>query len=91
MHKQSILIKKGDKLRTNRSSLDTEFSFGNNRVNFTTYDYEGVGGQSGQLSARELHLLKLLIERNNNLLEQSNSSVLSKLSTFMKKLNTTFA
>ena len=66
----SILIKKGDKLRTNRSSLDTEFSFGNNKVNFTTFDYEGIGGQSGQLSARELHLLKLLIERKNEVVSR---------------------
>ena len=43
-----------------------------------------------ELSADVRRLLnsnKLLIEKNKNLLEQSNSSVLSKLSTFMNELN----
>jgi|TARA_B100000795_G_C22799227_1_gene440939 two-component system alkaline phosphatase synthesis response regulator PhoP len=66
----SILIKKADKLRTNRSSLDTEFKFGPNLINFTTFDYNGVKEQKGQLSARETHLLKLLIERKNEVVSR---------------------
>lgn len=66
----SILIKKADKLRTNRSSVDTEFNFGNNSINFTTFDYKGVNDQNGQLSARETHLLKLLIERKNEVVSR---------------------
>jgi|TARA_B110000261_G_scaffold126414_1_gene141199 two-component system alkaline phosphatase synthesis response regulator PhoP len=66
----SILIKKADKLRTNRSSLDTEFKFGTNLINFTTFDYNGVKEQKGQLSARETHLLKLLIERKNEVVSR---------------------
>lgn len=66
----SLLIKKGEKLRKTRSEVDTEFRFGENFINFTTFEFKGVAGQSGQLSARETHLLKLLIERKNEVVSR---------------------
>ena len=65
-----ILIKKGEKLRQNRSEVDKKFNFGPNSINFTTYEFEGVNNQKGQLTAREIQLLKLLIERKNEVVSR---------------------
>ena len=65
-----ILIKKGEKLRQNRSEVDEKFNFGFNSINFTTYEFEGVNRQKGQLTAREIQLLKLLIERKNEVVSR---------------------
>lgn len=65
-----ILIKKGEKLRQNRSEIEEKFNFGSNMINFTTYDYEGINDQKGQLTAREIQLLKLLIERKNEVVSR---------------------
>ena len=65
-----ILIKKGEKLRQNRSEVDEKFNFGLNSINFTTYEFEGVNDQKGQLTAREIQLLKLLIERKNEVVSR---------------------
>lgn len=66
----SLLIKKGEKLRKTRSEVDTDFTFGVNYINFTTFEFKGVKDQTGQLSARETHLLKLLIERKNEVVSR---------------------
>lgn len=66
----SLLIKKGEKLKKTRNDLDAEFTFGENHINFSTFDFVGVNGQSGRLSARETHLLKLLIERKNEVVSR---------------------
>lgn len=65
-----ILIKKGERLRQNRSEVDEKFNFGFNSINFTTYEFEGVNRQKGQLTAREIQLLKLLIERKNEVVSR---------------------
>ncbi|MBL57384.1 MAG: DNA-binding response regulator [Flavobacteriales bacterium] len=65
-----ILIKKGEKLRQNRSEIEEKFNFGSNMINFTTYEYEGINDQKGQLTAREIQLLKLLIERKNEVVSR---------------------
>lgn len=65
-----ILVKKGEKLRQNRSEVDDQFHFGNNSINFTTYEFKGVNDQNGQLTAREIQLLKLLIERKNEVVSR---------------------
>lgn len=65
-----ILIKKGDKLRQSRPEINDEFNFGDNTVNFSTYDFKGVKDQSGQLTAREIQLIKLLIERKNEVVSR---------------------
>ncbi len=65
-----ILIKKGDKLRQNRPEIAEDFSFGNNYVNFSTYEFKGINAQQGQLTAREIQLIKLLIERKNEVVSR---------------------
>ncbi|MBK21606.1 MAG: DNA-binding response regulator [Flavobacteriales bacterium] len=65
-----ILIKKGDKLRQNRPETSEDFSFGNNYVNFSTYEFKGINNQQGQLTAREIQLIKLLVERKNEVVSR---------------------
>lgn len=65
-----ILIKKGEKLRQTRPEINDRFQFGENWINFSTYDFNGINGQSGQLTARETQLLKLLIERKNEVVSR---------------------
>ena len=65
-----ILIKKGDKLRQNRPEVAEDFSFGNNYVNFSTDEFKGINDQQGQLTAREIQLIKLLIERKNEVVSR---------------------
>lgn len=65
-----ILIKKGDKLRQSRPELNEVFKFGKNEVNFTTYQFKGTKDQIGQLTAREIQLIKLLIERKNEVVSR---------------------
>ncbi len=65
-----ILIKKGDKLRQNRSEVNDKFKFGENWVDFSTYEFSGIKDQNGQLTAREIQLLKLLIERKNEVVSR---------------------
>jgi two-component system alkaline phosphatase synthesis response regulator PhoP len=66
----SNLIAKGEKLKQVRHEIDNEFSFGNNYINFSTYEFSGVNNQSGVLTAREIQLLKLLIERKNEVVSR---------------------
>ena len=65
-----ILIKKGDKLRQNRPEIAEDYTFGKNYVNFSTYQFRGVNEQKGQLTAREIQLIKLLIERKNEVVSR---------------------
>tara|TARA_B100001173_G_scaffold89201_1_gene76694 strand:- start:3259 stop:3960 length:702 start_codon:yes stop_codon:yes gene_type:complete len=65
-----ILIKKGDKLRKNRPNMKEDVNFGNNYVNFTTYQFKGINNQEGYLTAREIQLIKLLIERKNEVVSR---------------------
>lgn len=66
----SLLIKKGERLRNNRSEVSNEFIFGENSINFSTFEFKGVNVGKGELSAREAHLLKLLIERKNEVVSR---------------------
>lgn len=66
----SNLISKGKKLKQVRHEIDNEFSFGDNYINFSTYEFSGVNSQSGILTAREIQLLKLLIERKNEVVSR---------------------
>ena len=65
-----ILIKKGDKLRQTRPEINDRFVFGGNWVDFSTYNFQGIRGQTGLLTAREIQLLKLLIERKNEVVSR---------------------
>jgi len=46
------------------------YSFGGNKINFLTYEIETMHGESKTLSKRELHLLKLLIERKGEVVSR---------------------
>ncbi|MFZ9846719.1 MAG: response regulator transcription factor [Flavobacteriales bacterium] len=47
-----------------------EYSFGENYANFDTYEFKGVNNQQGVLSAREMKLLKLLIEKKGEVVSR---------------------
>ena len=66
----SILIKKGEKIRQTRPEVNENFNFGENKIDFSTYNFSGVHDQKGQLTARETQLLKLLIERKNEVVSR---------------------
>lgn len=53
------------------------YEFGGNKVNFLTFDIMGVGQEERQLSKREIMLLKLLIERKNEVV--SREEILEKV------------
>ncbi|MFM7022471.1 MAG: response regulator transcription factor [Flavobacteriales bacterium] len=48
----------------------SEYSFGENWVNFGTFEFKGINGQQGILSNREVKLLKLLIEKKNEVVSR---------------------
>lgn len=52
-----------------RDSALTSYEFGENKVNFTTFEFTGVKN-TGVLTKREAHLLKLLIERKNEVVSR---------------------
>jgi two-component system alkaline phosphatase synthesis response regulator PhoP len=63
-----LLIKRGEK---HKISIDVQsYHFGNNEINFKTFDFKGVNGQSGTLSEREAKLLKLLIDKKNQVVSR---------------------
>ncbi|MEO6883781.1 MAG: response regulator transcription factor [Bacteroidia bacterium] len=46
------------------------YIFGNNKINFLTYEIFDFKGQKQQISKREIQLLKLLIENKNNVVSR---------------------
>ncbi len=48
----------------------SSYTFGSNYVNFDTYEFRGINNQSGILSAREMKLLKLLIEKKGEVVSR---------------------
>lgn len=71
-----ILLKRSN---GNRSATATPeiFKFGNNEINFITYEIKDVNGDKTQISKREIALLKLLIERKNEVI--SREEILDKV------------
>lgn len=63
-----ILLKRSSVNPVN-SDIQT-YSFGNNFIDFVTYEFTGVNGQSGKLSAKENKLLKLLIDKKNEVVSR---------------------
>lgn len=62
------LIKRGQKKQN--ESLISEVKFGENEVDFTTFDFKGVRGQTGTLSEKESKLLKLLVDKKNQVVSR---------------------
>ncbi|GAB4147394.1 MAG: response regulator transcription factor [Bacteroidia bacterium] len=56
-------------IRTPQIQIPNEFVFGNNRLNFLTYEAFG-NGQKWELSKREIEFLKLLIEKKGEVVSR---------------------
>jgi two-component system, OmpR family, alkaline phosphatase synthesis response regulator PhoP len=54
----------------NRQSQGNEVQFGNNKINFYTYEVQGVNGVKMMLTKREAQLLKLLIDHKNEVVSR---------------------
>jgi two-component system alkaline phosphatase synthesis response regulator PhoP len=52
------------------SEQKEEYVFGENSVNFLTYEINGVNGLKEQISKREIQLLKLLIDKKNEVVSR---------------------
>ena len=63
-----ILLKRNKK-QTAESPIEL-YSFGNNEINFVTYEIRGITGQKTGITKREIALLKLLIEREGEVVSR---------------------
>jgi two-component system alkaline phosphatase synthesis response regulator PhoP len=73
---QILLKRSANNIRTSNPAPDT-FKFGNNEINFITYEIKDVNGERTQISKREIALLKLLTERRNEVI--SREEILDKV------------
>src|SRR6218665_2173129 len=64
-----ILLRRSGSIKPVTATPDT-FSFGNNSINFITYEIKGVNGETAQITKREIALLKLLIERKGEVISR---------------------
>ncbi|HEX8514586.1 MAG TPA: response regulator transcription factor [Bacteroidia bacterium] len=72
-----ILLKRRSNIAKPQSSTPDVFKFGNKEINFITYEITDVNGEKTQISKREIALLKLLIERRNEVI--SREEILDKV------------
>jgi two-component system alkaline phosphatase synthesis response regulator PhoP len=72
-----ILLKRSNNTRPAASTVPDIFKFGSNQINFITYEIIDVNGLTTQISKREIALLKLLIERKNEVI--SREEILDKV------------
>jgi two-component system alkaline phosphatase synthesis response regulator PhoP len=56
--------------RHERQKLEDIYRFGKNEINFVTYEVKDKNGQNIRLSKMEIQLLKLLIERKNEVVSR---------------------
>ncbi len=64
-----ILLKRSSNVKNPAAAPDT-FTFGNNSINFITYEIKDMNGDTVQISKREIALLKLLIERKGEVISR---------------------
>ena len=64
-----ILLKRSGNVKSPAATPDT-FIFGNNSINFITYEIKDLNGDTLQISKREIALLKLLIERKGEVISR---------------------
>ena len=69
-----VLLKRSSRLTEN---LTNEYNIGNSKVNFLTYEITDVKNNKHTLTRREIMLLKLLIERKNEVV--SRDQILEKV------------
>ncbi|MGQ0830005.1 MAG: response regulator transcription factor [Bacteroidota bacterium] len=65
-----ILIKRNHPTNTDAKKSPVSYNFGDNEVNFITYEIKGVNGKRAVISKREIDLLKLLIERKGEVVSR---------------------
>lgn len=63
-----ILVKRGSPQKESDKSMES-YSFGDNKVNFITYEIVGINGKT-EISKKEIALLKLLIERKGEVVSR---------------------
>lgn len=64
-----ILLRRGQKAEVREKAPDT-FKFGPNQIDFLTYNIQDINGNTYTLGKRELQLLRLLIERRNEVVSR---------------------
>lgn len=64
-----ILLKRSEKTDSADKTSDA-YTFGENNINFLTYEIKGAEGQRQQLNKREVMLLKLLIDRKGQVVSR---------------------
>jgi two-component system alkaline phosphatase synthesis response regulator PhoP len=74
-HLEEFLLRVQNLLRRSKSpdtnsSLSPVYRFGNNELNFVTYEIRDRYGKVREISKREIMLLKLLIERKNEVVSR---------------------
>jgi two-component system alkaline phosphatase synthesis response regulator PhoP len=74
-HLEEFLLRVQNLLRRSRQSeagpqVSQVYRFGANEVNFVTYEIRGVKGKRQGITRREIMLLKLLIERKNEVVSR---------------------
>jgi two-component system alkaline phosphatase synthesis response regulator PhoP len=74
-HLEEFLLRVQNLLRRSKQTesvnpVSSVFYFGKNEVNFVTYEIRGVNGKKQEITRREILLLKLLIERKNEVVSR---------------------
>lgn len=64
-----ILIRRGARI-SGGTDLSNNYRFGENTINFSTFEITGVNGLKSQLTKKEAMLLKLLVERKNQVVSR---------------------
>lgn len=72
-----ILVKRGVEAGGGDTTQFTQYAFGNNKVDFSTFEITTHSGEEKQLSKREIQLLKLLIEKKGEVV--SREEILEKV------------
>ena len=65
-----ILLKRSGDSETPHAKVSGEYQFGSNAINFSTYEIQTHTGEKKQLSAREIKLLKLMIDMKNEVVSR---------------------
>jgi two-component system alkaline phosphatase synthesis response regulator PhoP len=72
---EELLLRVQNLIRRNNPGKETKkniesYHFGDNEVNFVTYEIKGVSGKITEISKKEIALLKLLIERKGEVVSR---------------------
>lgn len=65
-----LLVKRSAQIQGGATEEFSTYTFGPNKVDFTTFEIETHDGEKKTISKREIHLLKLLIERRGKVVSR---------------------